>query len=81
MGQMRYVMVNFDGHFDKIWNHISGFASEGVSRRRLMVMGSPALNIGITDPWAEYPDRIQNRRQALTSYGVLCLSIIARSLC
>lgn len=53
MGQMRYVMVNFDGHFDKIWNHISGFA-EGFPERRLMVMGSPALNIGITDPWAEY---------------------------
>lgn len=54
---------------------------KGFPERRLMVMGSPALNIGITDPWAEYPDRIQNRRQALTSYGVLCLSIIAHSLC
>lgn len=41
MGQMRYVMVNFDGHFDKIWNHISGFASEGVSREKVNGYGKP----------------------------------------
>lgn len=41
MGQMGYVIVNFVGHFDKIWNHISGFASEGVSREKVNGDGKP----------------------------------------
>lgn len=29
---------------------------QGFPERRLVEMGGPALDIGITDPWAEYPD-------------------------
>jgi hypothetical protein len=35
MGQTKYLMVNFDCHFDEIWNYISGFAHEGVSREKV----------------------------------------------